>query len=102
MCTVLSNEGKAVDVKTCDAKHTSNLATEMLAEMSKCNKRKDTIIIMLLVAWLATIGGFLWYISLPMESTATSKYETSADNQSNATINGKGDINFNGSQGKGN
>ena len=92
MCTVLSDKGEPVDIKTCDAKH-DNLATEMLAEMSKCNKRKDTIIVILLVAWLATIGGFLWCISLPMENTTTSTYETSADNQSNAIINGKGDIN---------
>ena len=91
MCTVLSDKGRPVVENTCEAKK-NNLATEMLDEISRSSKRKDIIIVVLLVAWLLTIGGFLWCISLPSESTTTSSYATSADNQSNAVINGKGDI----------
>ena len=94
MCIILSDEGKAVDVKTCEAVKRSNLATEMLAEMSKCNKRKDLIIIILLVAWRATFGGFLWYISFPSsESTSTTVDSQSSGNAN--YINGKGDM-YNG------
>jgi hypothetical protein len=101
MCTVLSDKGEPVEENTCEAKK-NNLATEMLDEISRSSKRKDIILVVMAVGWLITIGGFLWYISLPSKSTTTSTYETSADNQSNAVINGKGDINFNGSQGKSN
>lgn len=90
-----------MEENTCEAKK-NNLATEMLDEISKSNKRKDIILVVMAVGWLITIGGFLWYISLPSESTTTSTYKTSADNQSNAVINGKGDIDFNGSQSKNN
>lgn len=94
MCTVLSDKGEPVDAKTCEAAKRNNLATEMLAEMSKCNKRKDLIIIFLLVAWMATIGGFLWYLSLPSaESTSTTVDSQSSGNAN--YINGKGDI-YNG------
>ena len=94
MCIVLSDDGKAVDAKTCEAAKRNNLATEMLAEMSKCNNRKDLIIIFLLVAWMATIGGFLWYISLPSsESTSTTVDSQSSGNAN--YINGKGEI-YNG------
>ena len=91
MCIILSDEGKAVDVKTCEAVKRSNLATEMLAEMSKCNKRKDLIIIFLLVAWMATIGGFLWYISLPSAEFTSTTVDSQSSGNANY-INGKGDI----------
>ena len=91
MCIILSDEGKAVDAKTCEAVKRSNLATEMLAEMSKCNKRKDLIIIFLLVAWMATIGGFLWCISLPSAEPTSTTVDSQSSGNANY-INGKGDI----------
>lgn len=92
MCTVLSDKGEPVEENTCEAKK-NNLATEMLDEISKSNKRKDIIIVVLLVAWLLTIGGFIWYISLPSSVSATTTTTVDSQSSGNANyINGKGDI----------
>jgi len=92
MCTVLSDKGEPVVENTCEAKK-NNLATEMLDEISRLNKRKDIIIVVLLVAWLLTIGGFIWYISLPSNVSATTTTTVDSQSSGNANyINGKGDI----------
>jgi len=92
MCTVLSDKGEPVVENTCEAKK-NNLATEMLDEISRLNKRKDIIIVVLLVAWLLTIGGFIWYISLPSSVSATTTTTVDSQSSGNANyINGKGDI----------
>ena len=49
MCTVLSDKGEPVVENTCEAKK-NNLATEMLDEISKSSKRKDIIIVVLLLS----------------------------------------------------
>lgn len=43
------------------------LATELLHEVKAQSKRWFTAFIIVLVLWFATIGAFLWYISLPVE-----------------------------------
>jgi hypothetical protein len=92
MCTVLSDKGEPVEENTCEAKK-NNLATEMLDEISRSSKRKDIIIVVLLVAWLLTIGGFIWYISLPSSVSATTPTTVDSQSSGNANyINGKGDI----------
>lgn len=44
-----------------------NLATELLHEIKTQSKRWFTAFIVVLILWFATIGAFLWYISLPIE-----------------------------------
>ena len=45
------------------------LATEILAELKASAKRWFIAFIIMLCLELATIGGFLWYISLPVDET---------------------------------
>lgn len=44
-----------------------SFATEILHELKQTNKRLFTALITVLVLWFATIGAFIWYISLPVE-----------------------------------
>ena len=44
-----------------------NLATELLKEVKAQSKRWFTAFIVVLLLWFATIGIFIWYISLPIE-----------------------------------
>ena len=43
------------------------LATELLHELKASSKRWFIAFITVLILWFATIGAFLWYISLPVE-----------------------------------
>lgn len=43
------------------------LATELLHEVKTQSKRWFTAFIIVLLLWFATIGAFIWYISLPVE-----------------------------------
>ena len=43
------------------------LATELLREVKAQSKRWFTAFIIVLALWFATIGVFIWYISLPVE-----------------------------------
>lgn len=51
-----------------------NLATELLHEIKLQSKRWFTAFIVVLLLWFATIGVFIWYISLPVE-----EYEITQD-----------------------
>ena len=42
-------------------------ALEMLKELKAESKRRFIVIIVLLALWFATIAGFIWYISLPVD-----------------------------------
>ena len=44
-----------------------SLATELLHEIKSQAKRWFIAFIIVLLLWFATIGAFLWYISLPVE-----------------------------------
>lgn len=60
--------------------HTDYIATEMLAEIKQSSKRWFRIAIALLVAWLLTIGGFLWYLNqYDFSGTTTTSYQTVKD-----------------------
>lgn len=61
------------------------LATELLREMKAHSKRWFIAFITVLILWFATIGGFLWYISLPVEDISI---EQESDNNSNNQIIG--------------
>jgi hypothetical protein len=43
------------------------LATELLREVKAQSKRWFIAFVVTVVLWFATIGAFLWYISLPVE-----------------------------------
>lgn len=43
------------------------LATELLHEVKAQSKRWFIAFLTVLVLWFATIGAFIWYISLPVE-----------------------------------
>lgn len=46
------------------------LASEMLSEIKATNKRLFVALIIVLALWFATIIGFFWYFSLPIEETS--------------------------------
>ena len=53
----------------------TTLATELIAELKASSKRWFIAFLVVLVLWFATIGAFIWYISLPVE-----EYETTIEN----------------------
>lgn len=63
-------------------------ATELLHEVKASAKRWFIAFIVVLCLWFATIGAFLWYISLPVEVTETSSVEQQSDNNSNNYVVG--------------
>ena len=64
-------------------------ATEIISELKANSKRWFVAFIVVLSFWLATIVGFLWYISLPTEEY---DIEQTADNDSYNQVVG-GDYN---------
>lgn len=62
-----------------------NIASEILHDYKLNNKRMFVIVLVLILLELCTIGGFLWYITLPTEEYAI---EQSSDNDSNNIVVG--------------
>ena len=69
-----------------------NFATELLHEVKLSAKRWFIAFLVVLGLWFATIGAFLWYISLPVEVTDTQVEQQSDNNSSNYVVGG----NYNG------
>lgn len=67
------------------------LATEMLHELKANGRRWFIAFLVVLALWFATIGAFLWYISLPVEEMTVEQY---TDGDANAIV-GIGDLNGN-------
>lgn len=67
----------------------TTLATEMLHELKANNRKWFIAFLIVLILWFATIGGFLWYISLPIEDVSITQ---KADGDSNHLV-GIGNIN---------
>ena len=65
-------------------------ATELLHEVKASAKRWFIAFIVVLCLWFATIGVFVWYISLPVE--VSESVEQQSDNNSNNYVVG-GDYN---------
>lgn len=65
------------------------LATEMLHELKSNSRRWFIAFLVVLTLWFATIGAFLWYISLPVEETSVEQY---AEGDKNSLV-GVGDMN---------
>ena len=72
------------------------LATELLHEMKQSNKRWFLAFIIVLSLWFATIGAFIWYVSLPTE-----EYEITQENEGDSnTLIGVGDYGTTNSEGQ--
>lgn len=67
------------------------LATEMLRELKSNGRRWFIAFLVVLVLWFATIGAFLWYISLPVDVQEVEQY---TEGDANAIV-GIGDWNGN-------
>lgn len=67
------------------------LATEMLRELKSNGRRWFIAFLVVLVLWFATIGAFLWYISLPVDVQEVEQYTEGGAN----AIVGIGDLNGN-------
>ena len=65
-----------------------SLATELLHEIKSQAKRWFIAFIIILLLWFATIGAFLWYISLPVEEIESTTVEQEADNNTNTQLVG--------------
>lgn len=59
------------------------LASEMLSELKSANRRWFIAFLVVLILWFATIGGFIWYISLPIEENYVEQY---TDGNANSII----------------
>ena len=69
-----------------DDKRRDPLAMEMLQELKDTSKRKDKIIIILVVLWFMTILGFIWYLNQPIEETTTQEMYNSVVEGDNSSI----------------
>lgn len=79
-------------------KENTSLATELIRELKSTSKRWFIAFIVVLSLWFATIGGFIIYLSLPVEETVTETVTQDADDNGNNNYVG-GDNNVSPSDG---
>mgnify|MGYP001475991361 FL=1 len=79
-------------------KENTSLATELIRELKSTSKRWFIAFIVVLSLWFATIGGFIIYLSLPVEETVTETVTQDADDNDNNNYVG-GDNNVSSSDG---
>lgn len=79
-------------------KENTSLATELIRELKSTSKRWFIAFIVVLSLWFATIGGFIIYLSLPVEETVTETITQDADDNGNNNYVG-GDNNVGSSDG---
>ena len=65
-----------------------SLATELLHDIKSQAKRWFIAFIIVLLLWFATIGAFLWYISLPVDEVETTVEQTADDYSNNQIVGG--------------
>lgn len=77
-----------------------SLAMELIKDYKKQNKRLFIVVIVILILWFATIGGFVFYIcnydtEIIIEDVKTSDNGDACigDNCNNGVVNGKSDTN---------
>lgn len=76
-------------------KENTSLATELIRELKSTSKRWFIAFIVVLSLWFATIGGFIIYLSLPIEETTTTEsYVTqdADDNDDNNYVGGDNNV----------
>ena len=61
----------------------AKLATELMHELKATSKRWFIAFLVVLGLWFATIGGFIWYISLPAEETTATDTDISQEADNN-------------------
>ena len=64
-------------------KENTSLATELIRGLKSTSKRWFIAFIVVLSLWFATIGGFIIYLSLPVEETVTETVTQDADDNGN-------------------
>lgn len=64
------------------------LATELLHEIKASAKRWFIAFIVMVLVEVLTIGGFLWYISLPIEESTSTVTQTAEDTDNTQMIGG--------------
>ena len=79
-------------------KENTSLATELIRELKSTSKRWFIAFIVVLSLWFATIGGFIIYLSLPIEETVTETVTQDADDNGDNNYTG-GDNNVGSSDG---
>ena len=79
-------------------KENTSLATKLIRELKSTSKRWFIAFIVVLSLWFATIGGFIIYLSLPVEETVTETVTQDADDNGNNNYVG-GDNNVGSSDG---
>lgn len=70
-----------------------SLATELLHEIKASARRWFIAFIIMLVLWFATIGTFIWYISLPVDNYSV-EVETDDGNANYIGNDMNGDFNY--------
>lgn len=65
---------------------TMSLATELLHEIKASAKRWFIAFCVMVVLEIATIAGFLWYISLPTEETYTISQDAEQSDVDNSSL----------------
>ncbi len=50
-----------------DLQNTKLTATDMFTLIDRESKHKTMLIVVLLICWLLTIAGFIWYLTLPVD-----------------------------------
>lgn len=74
-------------------KENTSLATELIRELKSTSKRWFIAFIVVLSLWFATIGGFIIYLSLPVEETVTETVPQDAnDNGNNNYVGGDNNV----------
>lgn len=66
----------------------------IMTHFSILMKRLIITMIVILFLWAATIAGFLWYISLPIEETSSVKVENEDGNANYIGNDMNGDFNY--------
>lgn len=76
-----------------------SFAWEMLKQYSASNKRLFTALIVVIVLWFCTMGGFVWLwnqydYSTTTTTTTTQSYDSDANSGNAAYNSGNGGVNF--------
>ena len=66
----------------------------VMTQLSLTIKRLVIILITVLILWAATIAGFMWYISLPIEEVETVTVENDTGNATYIGNDMNGDFNY--------
>lgn len=66
----------------------------IMTQFSMIVKRLIVLLVITLLLWVATIAGFLWYISLPIEDISSVNVENETGNASYIGNDMNGDFNY--------